>query len=64
MLTIPVYAQSINIAATVLPGVGPTIRIPAAFFFRNFPEESFANKIIFGDFAAPDLSVKGELLKL
>ena len=62
-VNLPVYAQSLNIAATVLPGVGPTIRIPAAFFFQNFPDESFANKIIFGDFAAPDLSIEGELTK-
>ncbi len=62
-VNLPVYAQSLNIAATVLPGVGPTIRIPAAFFFQNFPDESFANKIIFGDFAAPDLSIEGELSK-
>jgi len=62
-VNLPVYAQSLNIAATVLPGVGPTIRIPAAYFFQNFPEESFANKIIFGDFAAPDLSVEGEWSK-
>jgi hypothetical protein len=62
-VNLPVYAQSLNIAATVLPGVGPTLRIPAAYFFQNFPEESFANKIIFGDFAAPDLSVEGELTK-
>ena len=62
-VNLPVYAQSINIAATVLPGVGPVIRFPAAVVFKNFPEESLANKLIFGDFPVPNIKEFGDIAK-
>tara|TARA_B100001939_G_scaffold40795_1_gene31655 strand:- start:3418 stop:8094 length:4677 start_codon:yes stop_codon:yes gene_type:complete len=62
-VNLPVYAQSLNIAATILPGFGPVIRLPAAFLFRNYPEDSFANEIIFGDFPAPNIKEPGDIAR-
>ncbi len=62
-VNMPVYAQSINIAATIMPGFGPVVRIPAAVFFKEYPEEGFIQRFIFGEFAPPDLSDKDDWFK-
>jgi len=62
-VNMPVYAESINIAAGLLPGFGPVIQIPAAFLFRNFPEEGLVNKILFGEFPPLDVNNKDEWTK-
>jgi hypothetical protein len=62
-VNMPVYAESINIAAGLLPGFGPVIQIPASFIFKNFPEESFINKILFGEFPPLDVNNKDEWTK-
>ena len=49
-VNMPVYAQSINIAASFIPGFGPVVTFPAAFMFDNFPEESFITRLVFGEF--------------
>jgi len=55
-INMPVYASSVNIAASIMPGFGPIITLPAAFIFKSTPGESWWNNLIFGDFPAPDLS--------
>jgi len=55
-INMPVYASSVNIAASIMPGFGPIISLPAAFVFKSTPGESWWNNLIFGDFPAPDLS--------
>ena len=62
-INMPVYAESINIAAGLLPGFGPVIQIPAAFIFKNFPEEGLVNKILFGEFPPLDVNNKDEWTK-
>ena len=62
-VNMPVYAQSVNIAATLLPGFGPVIQLPASFIVQNMPEENFVSKIIFGDFAPTNVRDGKELLK-
>jgi uncharacterized protein YpmS len=62
-VNLPVYAQSVNIAGTMLPGFGPTVQIPAAFLFKNFPEESFITRILFGEFGVPDLKDRSKIGK-
>ena len=62
-VNMPVYAQSINIAANIMPGFGPVVRIPAAVFFKEYPEEGFIQRFIFGEFAPPDLSDKDDWFK-
>jgi hypothetical protein len=62
-INMPVYAESINIAAGLLPGFGPVIQIPAAFIFKNFPEEGFVNKVLFGEFPPLDVNNKDEWTK-
>ena len=62
-VNMPVYAESINIAAGLLPGFGPVVQIPAAYFFKNFPEEGLINKILFGEFPPFDPSNKDEWTK-
>ena len=57
------YAQSVNIAGTILPGFGPVVQVPAAFLFKNFPEESFINNLLFGEFGVPNLKDQGEVIK-
>jgi len=54
-VNMPVYASSLNIAAGLLPGFGPVIQVPAAFVYKNFPEEGFLTRILFGEF--PPLNV-------
>jgi len=49
-INMPVYAQSVNIAASFIPGFGPVVTLPAAFIFDNFPEESFITRLVFGEF--------------
>jgi len=55
-INMPVYASSINIAASIMPGFGPVISIPAAFVLKNQPGESWWNNLIFGNFPAPDVT--------
>ena len=62
-VNLPVYAQSINLAASILPGVGPIIRLPASYLYKNYPEEGFINKLIFGDFEPPNLKDPTEIAK-
>ena len=62
-VNMPVYAESINIAAGLLPGFGPVVQIPAAFMFRNFPEEGLVNKVLFGEFPPFDYQNKDEWTK-
>lgn len=62
-VNMPVYAESINIAAGLLPGFGPVVQIPAAFMFRNFPEEGLVNKVLFGEFPPFDYKNKDEWTK-
>ena len=62
-VNMPVYAESINIAAGLLPGFGPVVQIPAAFIFKNFPEEGLVNKILFGEFPPLDVNNKDEWTK-
>ena len=46
----PAYVSSINLVASIIPGVGPVLRIPAAYLMKNLPEEGVINQFIFGDF--------------
>ena len=62
-VNMPVYAESINIAAGLLPGFGPVVQIPASFIFKNFPEEGLVNKILFGEFPPLDVNNKDEWTK-
>ena len=62
-VNLPVYASSINLAASVLPGVGPVVRLPASYLFKNYPEEGFINKMIFGDFEPPNIKDPVEFAK-
>ena len=62
-VNLPLYASSINLAASVLPGVGPVVRLPASFLFKNYPEEGFINKMIFGDFEPPNIKDPVEFAK-
>jgi len=62
-INMPVYASSVNIAASIMPGFGPIVTLPAAFIFKNYPEESYWNNIIFGDFPAPDVSDPKSIFK-
>ncbi len=62
-VNLPVYASSVNLAASVLPGVGPIVRLPASYLFKNYPEEGFINKMIFGDFEPPDITDPVEFAK-
>ncbi len=62
-INMPVYASSINIVGSIMPGIGPVIRFPAAFIFKNFPEEGFIQKAIFGEFPAPDITDPSEWTK-
>lgn len=55
----PVYVSSLNLVADIMPGVGPIIRVPAAYLRKNFPEESQFNQLIFGDFTPPQSFVEG-----
>ncbi len=55
-INMPVYASSVNIAASIMPGFGPIISLPAAFLFKSTPGESWWNNLIFGEFPAPDLT--------
>ena len=56
-VNMPVYLSSVNIAANVLPGFGPTIQIPAAYLNSKgsefLKEEGILQNLIFGDFAPP-----------
>ena len=62
-VNLPLYASSVNLAASVLPGVGPVVRLPASFLFKNYPEEGFINKMIFGDFEPPNIKDPVEFAK-
>ena len=62
-INMPVYASSINIVGSIMPGIGPVIRFPAAFIFKNFPEEGFIQKAVFGEFPAPDITDPSEWTK-
>jgi len=62
-VNMPVYAQSINIAASFIPGFGPVVTFPAAFMFDNFPEESFITRLVFGDFPPMNPKDKSEWAK-
>lgn len=62
-VNMPVYAQSVNIAATLLPGFGPVIQLPASFILQNMPEENFVSKIVFGDFAPTNVKDFKEITK-
>ena len=55
----PVYVSSLNLVADIMPGVGPIIRVPAAYLRKNMPEESAFNQFIFGDFSPPRNFVEG-----
>jgi len=63
-VNMPVYLQSINLAANVIPGFGPTITVPAAFLnekFKVFKPEGVAQFILFGDFSPPRAGTPGEI---
>ena len=63
-VNMPVYLQSINLAANVIPGFGPTITVPAAFLnekFKVFKPEGLAQFILFGDFSPPRAGTPGEI---
>ena len=62
-VNMPVYAESINIAAGLLPGFGPVVQIPASFIFKNFPEEGLINRVLFGEFPPFDPNNKDEWTK-
>lgn len=62
-VNMPVYAQSVNIAATLLPGFGPVIQLPASFIVNNMPEENFVSKIVFGDFSPTNVRDPKEIAK-
>jgi hypothetical protein len=55
----PVYVSSVNLAADIMPGFGPIIRVPASYLRKNFPEESTVNQLIFGDFSPPSGFLEG-----
>jgi hypothetical protein len=64
-VNMPVYLQSVNLAANVIPGFGPTITVPAAFLnekFKIFEPEGVAQFILFGDFSPPRAGTPGEVL--
>ena len=64
-VNMPVYLQSINLAANVIPGFGPTITVPAAFLnekFKVFKPEGIAQFILFGDFSPPRAGTPGEIV--
>ncbi len=46
----PAYVSSVNLVASIIPGVGPVLRIPASYLYDKFPEEGVLNQFIFGDF--------------
>ena len=63
-VNMPVYLQSINIAANVIPGFGPTITVPAAFLnqkFQVFKPEGVAQFLLFGEFSPPRAGTLGEV---
>ena len=64
-VNMPVYLSSVNIAANVIPGFGPVIQIPAAYFNSRgsefLKEEGFLQTLIFGDFAPPKLGSLADL---
>lgn len=64
-VNLPIYLQSINLAANVIPGFGPTITVPVAFLnskFKLLKPEGVAQTIFFGDFAPPRAETPGEIL--
>lgn len=46
----PAYVSSVNLVASIIPGVGPVLRVPAAYLVKGLPEEGIVNQFIFGDF--------------
>lgn len=64
-VNMPIYLSSVNIAANVIPGFGPVIQIPAAYFNAQgsqfLKEEGFLQTLIFGDFAPPRLGSLADL---
>jgi hypothetical protein len=66
-VNMPVYLSSVNIAANVLPGFGPTIQIPAAYLNSKgsefLKEEGILQNLIFGDFAPPRVGTFSELFR-
>ena len=63
-VNLPVYLQSINLAANVIPGFGPTITVPAAFLnekFQVFKPEGIAQFLLFGDFSPPRAGTPSEI---
>jgi len=64
-VNLPIYLQSINLAANVIPGFGPTITVPAAFLnekFKIFKPEGITQFVLFGDFSPPRAGTPGEIL--
>ena len=66
-VNLPVYLSSVNIAASVIPGFGPVIQIPAGFLnsmgSQLFEEEGFLETLIFGDFGPPTVKSLNDLRK-
>ena len=63
-VNLPVYLRSINLAANVIPGFGPTITVPAAFLnekFQVFKPEGLAQFILFGEFSPPRAGTPSEI---
>tara|TARA_R100001530_G_scaffold136336_1_gene116531 strand:+ start:954 stop:5714 length:4761 start_codon:yes stop_codon:yes gene_type:complete len=64
-VNLPVFASSLNIAGNLIPGVGPTITVPAAFINRKFNilrPGKWEEQILFGDFSPPRTETAGEIL--
>jgi len=58
------FASGLNlVSATLLPGVGPIVQIPAASLIPSTPNFDFARKFIFGDFQ-PATPEEGSLSKV
>ena len=66
-VNLPVYLSSLNIAASIIPGFGPIIQIPAAIAYNYgsplFEEESFLQTLFFGDFSVPKVRSLNDLRK-
>ena len=59
---LPGYAGSLNIALEVVPGIGPTAAIPAAFFLEGTPKFTETQKFLF-PYGLPTVKTPGDLIQ-
>ena len=65
-INLPVFASSLNIAGSFIPGFGPTITVPAAILNAKFEflrPGKFEEEIIFGGFAPPSVADPGQFIQ-